>query len=118
MKIWLKAVLRLKRVLTSFIPKPICDIILSISTGGSAILLPPVERDIDPGNATRRRFCATQTRRSPEILPLFHKRRTTWLRDVRTRLGRLLVLMYSSLACGRATGEYMRRGTGAPFSCM
>lgn len=37
------------------------------------------------------------------------KRRTTCLRDARTRLGRLLVFMYSSLACGRATGEYMRR---------
>ena len=33
----------------------------------------PRGRDIDPGIATRRRFCATQTRRSPEILPLFQK---------------------------------------------
>ena len=43
------------------------------------------------------------------------KRRATWLRDARTRLGRLLVFMYSSLACGRATGEYMRREQALHF---
>lgn len=30
----------------------------------------PLGRDIDPGETSRRRFCATQTRRSGEILAL------------------------------------------------
>lgn len=89
------------------------DIIALILTG----MCSPLGRDIDPGETSRRRFCATQTRRSPEILPLFQARRTTWLRDVRTRLGRLLVFMYSSLACGRATGEYRKEGARR-FFCI
>ena len=44
-------------------------IIALISTGMYVLL----GRDIDPGETSRRRFCATQTRRSPEILPLFQK---------------------------------------------
>ena len=48
---------------------PFYDIIVLIPTG----MCIPLGRDIDPGIATRRRFCATQTRRSPEILPLFQK---------------------------------------------
>ena len=109
MKIWLKAVLRLKRVLTSFIPKPICDIILSISAGDGAILLPSVERDIDPGIVTRRRFCTTQIRRSPEILGIFQGNERHVLRVVRTRLGapsRNLVVISSP---PKATGEYKMR---------
>ena len=45
------------------------DIIALISTG----MYVPHGRDIDPGETSRRRFCATQARRSPEILPLFQK---------------------------------------------
>ena len=99
MKIWLKAVLRLKRVLTSFIPKPICDIILSISAGDRAIALSPVERDIDPGIVTRRWILR---KRKHDVLRkywTYFKPRATCLRDVRTHLGRLLVIMYSWLAC-------------------
>ena len=33
----------------------------------------PFRRDIDPGETSRRRFCATQTRRSGEILALLIK---------------------------------------------
>ena len=40
------------------------DIIALISTG----MYVPHGRDIDPGETSRRRFCATQARRSLEIL--------------------------------------------------
>lgn len=87
----------------------ICDIIALILTVGGAILLPSAGRDIDPGNATRRRFCTTQTRRSPEILGVFQGNERHVLRVVRTRLGapsRNLVVISSP---PKATGEYKMR---------
>ena len=95
MRIWRKVVLRLKSTLSSFMDKPVCDIIPSISAGDRAILLPSAGRDIDPGIATRRRILH---KRKHDVLPkywTYFKPRATCLRDVRTHLGRLLVIMYS-----------------------
>ena len=50
-------------------PMPVYDIIAAISVG----MCIPLGRDIDPGETSRRRFCATQTRRSGEILALLIK---------------------------------------------
>ena len=72
----------------------ICGILIAISFG-----LDSDGRDIDPGIATRRRFCATQTRRSPEILDMFQGNERHGLRVVRTRLGRLPVTLYSFPVC-------------------
>lgn len=71
----------------------ICGILIAISFG-----LDSDGRDIDPGIATRRRFCATQTRRSREILVIFHIAERHGLRVVRTHLGRLPVILYSAWA--------------------
>ena len=87
----------------------ICGIIASISAVDRAIALSPAERDIDPGIATRRRLCTTQTRRSPEILGIFQGNERHVLRVVRTRLGapsRDLVVISSP---PKATGEYKTR---------
>ena len=75
----------------------------------------PRGRDIDPGIATRRRFCATQTRRSPEILGIFQGNERHVLRVVRTHLGapsRNLVVI-SSLP--KATGECKMREWALPI---
>ena len=91
------------------ISKHICGIIVLILTVGGAILLPSAGRDMDPGIATRRRFCATQTRRSPEILGVFQGNERHVLRVARTRLGapsRNLVVISSP---PKATGEYKMR---------
>ena len=77
----------------------ICGIILLISADGGAILLSSAGRDIDPGIATRRWILR---KRKHDVLPkywTYFKPRATCLRDVRTHLGRLLVIMYSWLAC-------------------
>ena len=79
--------------------EPICGIIASISAVDRAIALSPVERDIDPGIVTRRWILR---KRKHDVLPkywTYFKPRATCLRDVRTHLGRLLVIMYSWLAC-------------------
>ena len=86
-----------------------CGIIASISAVDRAIALSPVERDIDPGIVTRRRFCTTQIRRSPEILGIFQGNERHVLRVVRTRLGapsRNLVVISSP---PKASGEYKMR---------
>lgn len=79
--------------------EPICGIIASISAVDRAIVLSPVERDMDPGIVTRRWILR---KRKHDVLPkywTYFKPRATCLRDVRTHLGRLLVIMYSWLAC-------------------
>ena len=81
-----------------------CGILVAIPFGSV-----PSGRDIDPGIATRRRFCITQTRRSPEILGIFQGNERHVLRVVRTRLGapsRNLVVISSP---PKATGEYKMR---------
>ena len=88
-------------------PYGFCGILVAILLGPV-----PVGRDIDPGIATRRRFCATQTRRSPEILDMFQGNERHGLRVVRTRLGRLPVTLYSFPVCPGppvSTGEGDRR---------
>ena len=76
----------------------------------------PIGRDIDPGIATRRRFCTTQTRRSPEILDIFQGNERHGLRVVRTHLGRLPVILYSFPACpGQPVST--REGNERPFLC-
>ena len=88
----------------------ICGIIASISAVDRAIALSLVERDIDPGIATRRRLCTTQIRRSPEILGIFQGNERHVLRVVRTHLGapsRNLVVISSP---PKASGEYKTRG--------
>ena len=87
----------------------ICGIMTSISVADKAVALLCAGRDMDPGNATRRRFCATQTRRSPEILGVFQGNERHVLRVVRTHLGapsRNLVVISSP---PKATGEYKMR---------
>ena len=77
----------------------VCDIILSISAGDGDSHMSSAERDIDPGIATRRWILR---KRKHDVLPkywTYFKPRATCLRDVRTHLGRLLVIMYSWLAC-------------------
>ena len=85
-------------------PYGFCGILVAILLGPV-----PVGRDIDPGIATRRRFCATQTRRSPEILGVFQGNERHVLRVVRTHIGapsRNLVVISSQ---PKATGEYRMR---------
>lgn len=84
---------------------PFYDIIVLIPMGRCI----PLGRDIDPGIATRRRFCATQTRRSREILVIFHKAERHGLRVVRTRLGAPSRNPVFSLGLTRASLGYMRR---------
>ena len=87
----------------------ICGIMTPISVADKAALPVRAERDIDPGIATRRQFCTTQTRRSPEILGVFQGNERHVLRVVRTRLGapsRNLVVISSP---PKATGEYKTR---------
>ena len=82
----------------------IFDILVSISFG-----FVPEGRDIDPGIATRRRFCTTQTRRSPEILDILQGNERHSLRVVRTRLGAPSRNPVFISGPSRATGGYMRR---------
>ena len=90
---------------------PFYDIIALISTGMYILL----GRDIDLGETSRRRFCATQTRRSREILVIFHKAERHDLRVVRTHLGAPSRNPVFSLGLTRASLGYMRRESAPLF---